>query len=107
MPIAVYDFFAPLACALVLLMAGPAWAGGVITIDNQTRHAVKVAAPGGAAVVEPGGDPVAVTFETDAPIGLDVKLWWADKPLELCIIFTPWDRSIIVSGKTTISCRSL
>ena len=34
----------------------------------------------GRATVEPNSDPVSVTFDDDADVGIDVKAWWVSEP---------------------------
>ena len=92
--------------ALALGLPTLAVAGGTITFDNQSPNKIKIAAPGGSAVVESGAGPTDVTFDTDIEIGLDINIWWVKKPRELCQIFSPYDRVVIVTGKRYIACRS-
>ncbi len=75
-------------------------------IDNRSAHAVKAVAVGGRAEVEPGAGPIAVRFEADAKIGIDLKLWWTARPRELCQQFVPWNRTVVVTGDQIIRCRS-
>ena len=60
----------------------------------------------GRATVEPNSDPVSITFDDDADVGIDVKAWWVSEPRQLCQIFTPWGRTFVVSGTRLIRCRS-
>ena len=90
---------------LTCLAAAPASAG-VITFDNQSDKKVKLAAPGGGAVLDPGSGPRDVSFDGQDAVGLDVNIWWVANPRELCQIYTPFDRIVVISGKTTIRCRS-
>lgn len=75
-------------------------------VENESAKSVKIAGPGGQVTVESNADPVAVSFDSDAEIGLEVKAWWVAEPRQLCQIFTPWDRTIVVSGTRVIRCRS-
>ncbi len=84
----------------------PALAGGTVTIDNQSASTIKVAAPGGSAIVDASSDPVEVGFDNEEKVGVDLAVWWVSKPRELCQIFVPWERTVIVTGKSTIRCRS-
>ena len=95
-----------MAIVLLAVLASPAGAGGMITVENRSAHRVKVAAPGGSAVVDAGADPVPVQFEADHDVGADLRIWWVSKPRELCLLFVPWDRIAIVTGKSVIRCRS-
>jgi len=94
--------------ALVFLVtASPVIAAETITFDNQSSHKVKLVAPGGSAVLEPASGPVDVSFENDGEIGVDINMWWVSNPRQLCQIFTPWQRLVVISGKKHIRCRSV
>src|SRR5512132_4701586 len=99
-----------LAAGLVALAAlappKPARAGGVITVDNQSSRAVKAVAPGGSAVVDPGAAPARIAFDSAEPVGVTLQLWWVAEPRQLCRIFAPWDRIVVVTGDQVINCRS-
>jgi hypothetical protein len=98
------------AAGLVALVAfappTPARAGGVITIENQSARAIKAVAPGGSAVVEPRSDPVRIAFDSTEPVGVTLQIWWVAEPRQLCRIFAPWDRTVVVGGDQEITCRS-
>jgi hypothetical protein len=95
------------AAVLLLIAAGaPALAEGKIIVENRSVRTIKMAAPGGSAVVEPGSPPVTVSFTSDEPVGLTVQIWWTAQPRQLCRIFAPWDRTITVTGDAVIVCLS-
>ncbi len=83
-----------------------------IAVDNRSAKTVKVVAPGGAAIVEAEAEPVTVTVaaaggaDAEDAVGVEVTAWWVSEPRQLCQIFTPWGRTVIVSGSRTIRCRS-
>jgi hypothetical protein len=95
-----------MAVAAALLGPLVAQAGGTIVIENHSPERIKVAAPGGSAVVEPGAPPVGVTFETEEERGVTLRIWWVSNPRQLCQIVVPWDRTVTVSGDTQILCLS-
>lgn len=95
-----------LIIGLTILTHTYARAGGVITIDNQSPFAIKAVAPGGSAVIDSHAQPVSIEFENDEPVGVTLRIWWVRKPLELCQIYTPWDRIVTVSGQRQIICLS-
>lgn len=89
--------------------AEPASAGGgMITIENQSAHAVKVAIPGGSArVFAPAAPPAVVPIDADdEAVGTTLRLWWVSDPLQLCQIVTPWDRTVTITGSHEIRCLS-
>jgi hypothetical protein len=92
---------------MICVIASPVFAAETITFDNQSKHKIKVVAPGGSAVIEPGSGPVDVSFKNEGAIGVDINMWWVSNPRQLCQIFTPWQRLVVVSGKSIINCRSL
>jgi hypothetical protein len=81
-------------------------AGGVITVDNRSAHSVKAVAPGGSAIIEPASEPAKISFESAAPVGLTLQIWWIARPREICRIFVPWDRTVVVTGDQLINCLS-
>lgn len=85
---------------------GPAAAEGMITVDNGSTSTIKVVGEGGNARVDMGAKGVQVRFEDGTDIGIDLKIWWVAKPRELCQLFVPWQRTVVVSGTSTIRCRS-
>jgi hypothetical protein len=97
---------AGLATLAALVPPTPAQAGGVVTVDNQSARTVKAVAPGGSAVVDPGAAPVRIAFESSEPVGVTLQLWWVAEPRQLCRIFAPWDRTVVVTGDQVINCRS-
>jgi hypothetical protein len=86
--------------------AGRAAAEEMIKVDNGSPSMIKVVGDGGKAVVDSGAKGVQVRFEGGTDIGIDLKIWWVAKPRELCQLFVPWDRTVVVSGTSTIHCRS-
>jgi len=99
-------FILGLVIGLAIFPGQRAIAGGVITVDNRSRFPIKVVAPGGSAVVEPDAQPRSIAFENDEPIGVTLRIWWVPKALQICQIFTPWDRTVTVSGQSQIICLS-
>ncbi len=81
--------------------------GAGIVFDNQSGRDVKLAAPGGSATLTAHSGPVEIPFEDSDDIGVDINIWWVAKPLQLCRIFTPWQRLVVISGSHTIRCRSV
>ena len=95
------------AAALLAVFAWTSAAvAGEIAIDNRSQHPIKAVARGGRATLDAESGPTAVTFDNDADIGIDLKVWWTDEPRQLCQTFVPWQRTVIVSGSRTIRCRS-
>jgi hypothetical protein len=95
-----------LAIAGVAVSAIPAAAGGTVTVENRTELALKVAGEGGSGRVDGTAEPVTIAFEGGKDHGIDLKIWWVSKPRELCQLFVPWGRMVVVSGTSTIRCRS-
>lgn len=77
-----------------------------ILIDNQTSQAIRVAGPGGSAVIEPSAAPRRVTFDSKETVGVTLRIWLQANPRQLCQIFTPWDRTVIVTNRADILCGS-
>ncbi len=96
-----------LAFFLILAIVPPALAEGTLRVDNQSAYKIKVVGEGGAARLEPKSGPSAISFSGEHDVGLHLNIWWVKNPRELCRIFTPFDRLVIVSGRSTIMCRSL
>ncbi len=92
---------------LVIFSASPAFSAETITFDNQSKHKIKLVAPGGSAVIEANSGPVAVNFENEDTIGVDINIWWVSNPRQLCQVFAPWQRLVVISGKRDIRCRSV
>lgn len=95
-----------MAAPILAVLATPAAAEGTVSVENRSGFAVKVAGEGGSARVDKMAAPAAIAFEGGKDVGIDVKIWWVSKPRELCQLFVPWDRTVVVSGTTTIRCRS-
>ncbi len=110
------------ATAAVLCLTSIAAAAGgtisidnhTISIDNQSSHPVKVAAPGADSLtLAPKAAPATLDVDAQAaasaaaaPIGAMVRVWWTNDPLQLCQIFTPWSRTLTITGDREIHCRS-
>lgn len=79
-----------------------------LAIENRSEHPVKVALPGvPAATVPPEGSPVSVSAaDLGDSVGVTARLWWVKDPRQLCQIYTPWGRTITVTGSREILCRS-
>ena len=95
-----------LAAAILLFSGSPVAAEGVVTVDNRSESGIKVVAEGGSATSDAQADPVEVAFAGGKEMGIDVKIWWVAKPRELCQLFVPWGRTVVVSGTSTIRFRS-
>ncbi len=95
-----------MSAALVAALTVPAAAEGTVTVENRSGFAIKIAGDGGNGRVDKAGEPVTIAFEGGKDVGIDLKIWWVPKPRELCQLFVPWDRRVVVSGTTTIRCRS-
>jgi hypothetical protein len=101
---------ATLTAALWLLLAatgGAAAEGRWLSVENRSDHPVKLALPGTpAATIAPGGEPARIEAEADGATGVTARLWWTSDPRQLCQIYTPWERTITVTGSREILCRS-
>lgn len=106
MPVTRGLFGASLTAALVATLAAPAAADGTVTVENRSDLAIKVAGEGGGARVDKMAEDATIAFEGGKDVGIDLKIWWVSKPRELCQLFVPWDRTVVVSGTATIRCRS-
>lgn len=99
---------AGLVAAVVLM--GTAAMGAeapVLNIENQSEHPVKVALPGApAATIASGAEPVRIEGANEDGAGVTARLWWTSDPRQLCQIYTPWERTITVTGSREILCRS-
>jgi hypothetical protein len=94
------------AAAVLAVLAAPAAAGGTVSVENRSGLAVKVAGEGGGARVGEMSEPTAIAFTGGKDVGIDIKIWWVSKPRELCQLFVPWERTVVVSGTAFIRCRS-
>lgn len=96
------------AVAWALLAAGGAAAGEAwLDIENRSEHPVKVALPGvPAATVGQGAEAARIETASDGATGVTARLWWTSDPRQLCQIYTPWGRTITVTGSREILCRS-
>jgi hypothetical protein len=103
---------AALAGALSLLLATMGSAAAEarwLSIENRSDHPVKLALPGApATIVAPGAEPARIEADADADgaTGVTARLWWTSDPRQLCQIYTPWQRTITVTGSREIICRS-
>ncbi len=85
--------------------------GTWLDIENRSEHPVKVALPGAPALTVPvGAEPVRVEAGRDGAgddaTGVTARLWWTSDPRQLCQIYTPWGRTVTVTGSREILCRS-
>lgn len=94
----------PILFSLCLLSFPLTGQAAELTIENKSDHRVKVSAIGGAGLIEPHSHKT-LTFNNEET-GADINIWWFDKARELCQIYTPWDRTITVTGKYSIQCLS-
>jgi len=95
-----------IVASILAVFVTTASAAGTVTVQNRSGLAIKVAGEGGSARVDKMAEPITVAFEGGKNVGIDVKIWWVSKPRELCQLFVPWDRTVVVSGTMTIHCRS-
>lgn len=82
-----------------------------LAIENQSAHPVKVALPGTPALIVPAGaEPARIEDGRngggDDETGVTARLWWTSDPRQLCQIYTPWGRTVTVTGSREILCRS-
>lgn len=97
---------AAVACTVLAAGSGAA-AAASLSVENRSEHPVKVALPGAkAATLAPGGEPARIEAEADGGTGVTARLWWTSDPRQLCQIYTPWERTITVTGSREILCRS-
>jgi len=89
--------------ALLSTWAVNAQAGSVL-IENKTSKKIKVSSIGGSGYVDAKSTRT-LSFKNDENAA-DINIWWVKNARELCQIYTPWDRTITVSGKYTIQCLS-
>lgn len=91
-----------------LFICTAAWVSSVeagdLRIINQTIQEVKVASIGGQGRV-PAQEEATISFKNDEN-GADINIWWVKNARQLCQIYTPWDRTILITGKYTIQCLS-
>ncbi len=73
-------------------------------VENKTSKQLKVSSVGGRAYVD-AHSVKTVSFDNDEE-EVTIALWWVENARQLCQVFTPWDRTIIVTGKSTIQCLS-
>lgn len=95
-----------MTASVMVVMAAPVAAGGTVLVQNRSGLPVKAVGEGGGAVIGASTEPTPVTFEGGKDIGIDLKIWWVSKPRELCQLFVPWERTVVVFGTATIRCRS-
>ena len=93
-----------LVIGLLALGVTPSSQAGEILFENKSKHKVKIASIGGGGTLEPN-ETKTIHFENEE-VGADINIWWVKNVRELCQIFTPWDRTVIVTGKYTINCLS-
>ncbi|MGB0682248.1 MAG: hypothetical protein ACPGOV_06050 [Magnetovibrionaceae bacterium] len=98
-------FFLCLVGLLISLPPLDARAEGRLVIENKTEHKLRIAGPGGKGRMDSGVEPMDVFFDTKDE-AIEVKIWFADDPRQLCIVYTPFERKVVVSGKTIIGCLS-
>lgn len=91
---------------ILAVLAAPVAAEGTVTVQNRSGFAIKVAGEGGSARVDEMAESPPIAFEGGKDVGIDLKIWWVSNPRELCQLFVPWERTVVVSGTTTIRCRS-
>ncbi|MCU0893505.1 MAG: hypothetical protein MUD06_04145 [Rhodospirillales bacterium] len=101
---------AALTGALWLLLSATGGAAAEdrwLSVENRSDHPVKLALPGTpAATIAPGAEPAQVQAKAEGATGVTARLWWTSDPRQLCQIYTPWERTITVTGSREIICRS-
>jgi hypothetical protein len=93
--------------ALLLITLGTAAANerGLL-FENSSAHDIKIVAPGISLVLSSGEKSEVLPTATEDTLGVKLNIWWRKDPLQLCQLFTPWSRHVLISGKRTIICRS-
>ncbi|TVT53506.1 MAG: hypothetical protein FHK82_11770 [Sedimenticola thiotaurini] len=92
---------------LLLTLHGTAAAErGVLLFENDSAHAIKIVAPGITLILPAGSKEKAISTANNDSVGVHLNIWWKNDPLQLCQIYTPWSRHVLVSGKQAIVCRS-
>jgi hypothetical protein len=86
--------------------SGSAFAAGSISVENRSPMKIKVVGDGGSSTIEAGAAAMELAFDGGKDVGIDVKIWWTNNVRELCQLFVPWGRTVVVSGTTYIRCRS-
>ena len=89
--------------ALLTSLASPSEAGDVV-VENKSSHQIKVASIGGSGLIPPKSSK-SISFKNDEN-GADINIWWVKNARQLCQVYTPWQRTITVTGKYTIQCMS-
>jgi len=79
---------------------------GTLNIENRSSHSIKLVAPGKALILPKESAAKTHTFEQEDPLGVHLNIWWKHNPREFCRLFTPWSRSVLISGTHTIKCLS-
>lgn len=92
-----------LSLLILVVMIGQAKAGN-LTIHNKTDRQVKVSSVGGAGRIE-GGQTKSIAFANEERVAT-INIWWMNNARQLCQIVTPWERTIIVTGRKEIKCLS-
>ncbi|SCA57992.1 exported hypothetical protein [Candidatus Terasakiella magnetica] len=89
--------------AFILNLPSYSFAGELL-IENKSAHKIKVASIGGGGTLA-SNTTKTINFENEER-GADINIWWVKNVRELCQIFTPWDRTVTITGKHTINCLS-
>jgi hypothetical protein len=92
-----------IACGCAFFLSTKVMAGSIL-VHNNSDHKIKVASIGGSGMIEAKSSQ-SIEFK-NTEIGADINIWWVKNARELCQIYTPWNRTILVSGKHTITCLS-
>lgn len=93
---------------LILIYSNANAIGGIETllIENRSAYDIKLVAPGKAVIVSHGVPATTHQFDRSDPLGVQLNIWWKHNPRELCRLFTPWSRRVLITGKHTIACLS-
>ncbi len=94
-----------IAVLLILVHGSAAAEQESLFFENDSANDIKVVAPG-IAFILPAGAKKSQAIETKESLGVQLNIWWKKEPLQLCRLFTPWSRRVLISGKHTIVCRS-
>ena len=92
------------ALVAVICFLAPSANAGDVLFENKSAHKIKIASIGGSGYLEPN-EKKSINFENEE-VGADINIWWVKNARQLCQIFTPWDRTVTVTGKYTINCLS-
>ncbi|MCP3668938.1 MAG: hypothetical protein GY814_00565 [Gammaproteobacteria bacterium] len=79
---------------------------GTLLFENQSAHDIKVVAPGIGFILPAGESIKKVSLQSNNALGVNLNIWWKQNPRELCQLFTPWSRKVLITGKRSLACLS-